>query len=88
MRKTPEEISALYSAAVSQVQVGGYYAHYKHPGEKRYQVITVGLMEDTWMPLVTYKHLATGTMTVRTLENFTEKLDVDGVSVDRFTLVD
>lgn len=84
MRKSREEIQQMYDAVKNKVNVGGYYAHYKHPGEKRYRVICTGLMEDTWEPLVTYEHLDSGVKTVRTLSNFLEEVEVEGKKVQRF----
>lgn len=84
MRKSREEINQLYLKVSREVEVGGYYAHYKHPGEKRYKVISLGLMEDTWEPMVTYEHLDTGANTVRTLSNFLEEVEVEGKKVQRF----
>jgi hypothetical protein len=88
MRKTEEKIIELYSQIKNSVVVGGFYAHYKHPGEMRYKVVSVGLMEDTCVPMVTYEHLKSGVRTVRTLDNFLEKVTVGSDIVDRFTLID
>lgn len=87
MRKTSQELSQMYDEAERRVVVGGKYAHYKHPGEKRYMVIGVGLMEDTWEAVVMYKHLETGVCTVRTLENFLEKVASENRETVRFEYV-
>lgn len=87
MRRTRDEIFSDFEKVRVSVKIGGYYAHYKHPGQKRYRVVAIGLMEDTWVPMVTYEHLDTGAMCVRTLENFLEKVEIDGKMVSRFSLV-
>ncbi len=87
MRKSREEIQQMFNAVKDKVKVGGYYAHYKHPGEKRYRVASIGLMEDTWEPSVTYEHLDSGTKTVRTLSNFLVEVEVEGKKMKRFTLL-
>jgi hypothetical protein len=84
MRKNDEEKKLLYDEAIREVKEGQFYAHYKHPGEKKYKVVAVGLMEDTWVPMVTYEHLSNGVRVVRTLENFTEEVGANGIKVRRF----
>jgi hypothetical protein len=87
MRKNDEELVEMYSLIKDKVKVGGLYAHYKHPEEALYQVQAIGMMEDTWQPLVTYKHLKSGICTVHTLDNFLKKVEINGLLVDRFKLV-
>lgn len=77
----------MYAQVKDKVIEGGIYAHYKHPGEKRYKVVSIGLMEDTWVPMVTYEHVRSGVKTTRTLENFTEQIEVGGKLVYRFSLL-
>jgi hypothetical protein len=88
MRKNDEELIDMYDQIKEKVKVGEFYSHYKHPGEKRYRIVSIGLMEDTWIPMVTYEHIRSGVMTVRTLENFLEKVNFENKLVDRFTLID
>lgn len=62
----------------------GIYKHYKGPA---YEVTGVSIDESTLAPLVHYTSLSHGTSWTRTLENFTEEVEVDGKKVQRFALV-
>ncbi len=73
--------------AKKKIIIGGYYAHYKHPGEKRYQIVDIGVWEKTEELCVMYKALDTGIVWIRTMENFLEEVDVGGMRVKRFTLI-
>ncbi len=70
-----------------KVRIGRYYAHYKHPGEKRYQITDIGILEKTLEVCVIYKSLETGWLWIRTADNFLEKVDVNGKKIPRFSLV-
>ena len=87
MRKSREELKEMYNRLKDKVVVGGFYAHFKSHDEKTYQVVGIGLMEDTWQPLVMYEHVASGVRTVRTLENFLEKIEIDGAKTFRFVFL-
>ncbi len=65
----------------------GIYAHYKHPAEGRYEVIGVGILESTEGVCVVYKRVKTGWLWVRTLEDFTAEVEVDGKKRKRFILL-
>ena len=69
------------------VKVGSYYAHYKHPGEKHYVIIEVGFYESNEEACVVYKSLEWGLVWIRTLENFLEKVEVQGKKVKWFSVV-
>ena len=84
--KTEEELKILYKSALDGIEVGALYSHYKHPGEKAYRVICVGLKEDDWTPMVTYEHVKSEVRFVRTKENFVGKVKVNGQEVPRFTI--
>lgn len=77
--KSLEEIKKIIS-------VGQYYAHYKHL-ETKYQVVDVGMWENTEETCVMYKSLDTGITWVRTVENFLEEVEVEGKKVPRFKLM-
>lgn len=85
--KTQEEILENISEALKKVEVGALYYHYKHP-DQYYVIESVGCIEETEEPCVCYRALyGKGILWVRTLENFLEKVDVDGKKILRFTLV-
>ena len=71
--------------AKKRVKVGRYYAHFKHPGEKEYQVVDIGILENGEEICVIYKSLTNGIIWIRTLGNFLERVDGGGRMVNRFT---
>lgn len=73
--------------AKTKVVIGEYYAHYKHPDVKEYQIVDVGIYENTEEVCVVYKSLHTGISWIRTLNNFLEEVEVGGKKVKRFTAV-
>jgi hypothetical protein len=68
----------------------GRYRHYKG---NEFEVICVGLHEDTHEKLVVYKALSRngefpeGTTWIRPLSSFIEQVEVDGKIVPRFTKI-
>ena len=85
--KSEEQIRVELEAAKSLVP-GGKYAHSKHTGEPRYEVVGVGIMESTEKVCVIYKRIKTGWLWVRTLDDFTGEKEVGGNKVKRFSLVE
>lgn len=86
--KTQEELLQDLEKARKKIVVGGYYAHYKHPGEKRYQVVDVAIYEATEEICVIYKSLnMEGEIWIRTLENFLSEVEFEGKTVPRFKLL-
>lgn len=73
--------------AKTKVIIGGYYAHYKHPKGKEYQVIEIGIYEKTEEVCVVYKSLKTGISWIKTQDNFLEEVEVEGKKVKRFSAV-
>lgn len=66
----------------------GIYEYYKG---KRYEVMGVGLSEETQEPVVIYKALYENELSqlwVRSLSVFEENVSVDGKEVPRFSKVD
>lgn len=59
----------------------GYWTHYKGG---IYQLITLGVKEDTGEVLVVYKSLKHLTVWIRTLSNFTENVVLPTGTVPRF----
>lgn len=84
--KTEEQMSIELEEAKKLVQVGGKYSHYKHPEVAGYQVVGIGLLESTESVCVIYKRIDTGWLWVRTLEDFTSKVTIEGKNVNRFEL--
>lgn len=73
--------------AASQVEVGCLYAHYKdleHP----YEVVSLGLIEETEEVGVIYKHQDQEITWIRPLSNWLEAVEWEGKTVPRFTKVE
>ena len=86
--KSQEQLFAEVTAVRSQVAVGGTYYHYKHP-EKFYVVEFVGFLESSEEVCVGYRSLyGKGILWVRTVNNFMEKVEVNGENISRFVLVE
>jgi hypothetical protein len=72
--------------AMSGISGGQIYRHYKGG---YYCVVAVSLKEDTLEPLVTYHSNLTDTDWTRTLQNFTEMVELpNGERIKRFTRVE
>lgn len=70
--KTQEQLLKELEIAKKRVVVSGYYAHYKHPDKKEYQVTDLAIYENTEEVCVIYKSLTTGISWIRTVDNFLE----------------
>jgi len=86
-KKSEVQLLKEVEEARSLVKIGGFYAHYKHPGEKRYQVIDVAIDEETESVRVIYKSLQMGALWIRTIDNFTGEVEVGEQKVPRFKLI-
>lgn len=85
--KTQNEILKGIDKARKLIEVGGLYAHYKHP-DQFYVIESVGCVEETEEPCVCYRALyGKGILWIRTLKNFLEKVEVDNKKVSRFSFV-
>lgn len=83
--RTEDQLKAGLENAKKLVPIGKY-AHYKHPDDPRYEVVGVGIIESTEGVCVIYKNRL-GWLWVRTLEDFTSEVEVDGKRVKRFKIV-
>lgn len=85
---TQDEILKRVNKARKLVEVGGLYAHYKHP-DQYYVIESVGCLEETEELCVCYRALyGKGILWVRTLEKFMKKVKLgNGKKVCRFTKV-
>jgi len=83
--KIEEQMRKELEEARKKVIVGGKYAHYKHPDEVSYELVEVGILESTMGVCVIYKQFKTGFLFVRTLEDFTAEVEVEGKKVKRFS---
>lgn len=63
------------------IVAGSYWTHYKGGV---YQVVTLAVDESTLEPVVVYKSLRKGSIWVRTVKNWEEMVQVEGVEVERF----
>ena len=86
VKKNQKQLSAELDKAKRKIKIARYYAHFKHPGEKRYQILDIGIFEKTGEICVIYKSLDTGMSWIRTIDNFLEKVEVGGKKVKRFEL--
>ncbi|HYE23244.1 MAG TPA: DUF1653 domain-containing protein [Candidatus Paceibacterota bacterium] len=79
------ELRHRLSEAEALVEKGARYAHYKHP-EQSYSVIGFAIREDSQDVCVIYEAEYGETIPfIRTLASFVESVEVDGVSVPRFS---
>lgn len=82
--KSLEEIFPLIKSAGKKIPKGSIYSHYKHP-EQHYVIEFVGCWENTEEVCVGYRALyGKKILWVRPLENFLERVEVDGKKVPRF----
>lgn len=80
-----EELSLRLKELAQKVVIGGKYFHYKQP-ENLYEVVGVGLIEETETPAVIYHaHYGEGLIWIRPESDFLAKVEFNGSSVDRFT---
>lgn len=81
--KTQAELVNLLNTAKEKIEIGGIYYHYKNT-DKYYVVESLGLLEESEEVCVVYRALYDkGIVWVRTLENFTEKIN----NVTRFSKI-
>jgi hypothetical protein len=82
------ELNKKIKEARKRVEVGGTYHHYKNP-DKLYVVEFVGLLEAAEEVCVGYRPLyGKGIVWVRTLRDFTSRVETDKGKVARFTRVE
>ena len=86
-RKSQDQLLKELEEAKFKVIIGAYYSHYKHPGEKRYQVIDVAIYEDTEEVCVIYKSLTMNALWIRTLVNFLSEVDLGDEKIARFSKI-
>ena len=85
-KEEPQLLSEL-DRAKQKVEIGAHYFNYKNPGQI-YTVLEIGFNEATEEISVVYKaEYGEGLVWIRTLNVFTEKVEVDGNEVDRFTKI-
>jgi hypothetical protein len=83
-----EELEKKVASARKLVEIGAIYSHYKTP-EHKYIVEFVGLLEDKEEVCVGYRALyGNGLLWVRTLSNFTERIDTPEGEIQRFLKVE
>lgn len=80
MAKSTEEIQAGWTGYV-RPQDGQVYQHYK--GGK-YEIVATGFFEDSLVPCVVYRTVEKGIVWVRSAADFSETVEVGGVSRPRF----
>ena len=81
---SPEELEKKLKDACEKVEIGAIYSHYKTP-EHTYVVEFVGLLEEKEEVCVGYRALyGNGLLWIRSLENFTEKVDSENGICSRF----
>lgn len=85
-QRSEEQIVLDIEQARKEIEIGGYYAHYKHPEERSYQVLDVGIIEETEEICVMYKSIKTGIVWVRKVQNFLSEVEWNGKKVKRFVL--
>jgi hypothetical protein len=70
------------------VKIGQLYCHYKGR-DKLYKVLHLGFIEESMEVCVVYQALyGTRSIFVRPLDVWLEKVDLEGQSVERFSLID
>lgn len=79
------ELRHRLAKAGAHVEVGARYAHYKHP-ELSYTVTGLAVREDTQDVCVIYQaEYGERIPFIRTLESFTQSVEVDGIRIPRFS---
>lgn len=82
--KEREELSQEISLALEKVKVGRLYYHYKNP-DHLYVLEFVGCLESSEEVCVGYRALyGKGILWVRTVEDFTKEIEIDGQMIPRF----
>lgn len=75
------DVQSKLQSIRSSIPDGSKWQHYKGG---RYEVVTVCVKEDSLEPMVVYRSLKYGSTWARTIENWNDSVDVDGVSTPRF----
>ncbi|HYD93441.1 MAG TPA: DUF1653 domain-containing protein [Candidatus Paceibacterota bacterium] len=84
MAHTPAaELKERLTAAATQIEIGGRYAHYKHP-EQSYRVVTLALLEADESVAVVYEQEGTDLTFIRPLTSFLETVESENGVVPRF----
>lgn len=76
-----DELMYEFHTLRMQMPEGSYWTHYKGGV---YKIITVACKEDTLEPIVVYQSLKNGSIWARTLQNWRERVQLEGKSVKRF----
>lgn len=85
-KKTNEELVEELKEGAKIVKVGGIYAHYKHP-DNLYKIMGLAIQEATNKVCVIYRtEYGKQIIFIRDLDNWIEKVEVEGKKVPRFTL--
>ena len=84
MHKTQDQLSAKLHDASHLVHVGAHYRHYKST-DLLYEVLHLAILEATQEPAVVYQALyGDHLIWIRTLSDFTAKVEKDGQKLLRF----
>lgn len=84
---THEELVQRLNKAKLLVKIGGQYSHYRST-DKFYTIVDIAILEATEEAAVIYKANYGGGLTwIRSINDFTAQVEVDGKMVDRFTKV-
>jgi hypothetical protein len=87
MAKEQVELRQELDAAGRQIHEGEKWYHYKHP-ELTYTILGLGVIEATEIASVIYKSdYGEGIVWIRPVEEFLEKVEIEGNLVNRFNLV-
>ena len=81
--KTESELKEALAAAEAAVEVGGRYAHYKHP-DAAYHIEGIAILESTEEPCVLYKAESSGITFIRPISSWLETTEWEGETVPRF----
>lgn len=86
-RASLEELDRQLAEARMLVEVGGRYAHYKHP-ELHYIVKEIGIREDTEEVSVVYEaQYGNNIPFIRALSSWLQTVEVEGKTIPRFSKV-
>lgn len=81
MSDSKNEAQDIVRSLAGDYVPGEYWTHYKGGV---YKIVALAVKEDTQEPVVVYQSLKYGTIWVRTIKNWCEKVPVLGGMVDRF----
>ena len=84
MKKNQKKLNKELESALRKIKVGALYSHYKNP-KRFYRIKFLGFLESTEEVCVGYRSIyGKGILWVRTLKNFTERVEVNGKKIPRF----